>query len=76
VPIVFKSGSPNVQETSGPVQAFNGIVLYLPLSLRIGFLLFFSSHARRRFYSYEQALKVGIISGGKKNVAVKQSIGD
>jgi len=27
VPIVLKSGSPNLLEPSGPVQAFNGIAL-------------------------------------------------
>jgi hypothetical protein len=33
VPIAFKSGSPNLLEHYGPVQACNGIALPLPLPL-------------------------------------------
>ena len=35
MPIVLKSGSLNVLEPSGPVQACNGIVLPLPFKLLI-----------------------------------------
>jgi len=35
VPIVLKSGSLNLLETSGPVQACNGIALTLPLDIHM-----------------------------------------
>ena len=35
MPIVFKSGSLNLLEISGPVQACNGIALPLPLPLHM-----------------------------------------
>jgi len=37
VPIVLKSGSLNLLEPSGPVQACNGIALPLPFTLSFSF---------------------------------------
>jgi hypothetical protein len=38
MPIVLKSGSLNLLEASGPVQAYNGIALPLPPISRVDFL--------------------------------------
>ena len=65
MPIVLKSGNLNLLETSGPVQACNGIAVPLHFTLMVGYTYIISKN---------EWLAEGAISGVRLHHATNESV--